>query len=221
MLVRTKRRYYSLIGLLILVCFGCQEETKLEMGEGILGVNITSLPVIQFYSDTTDQNPQYTLSVLKDSIGEFVIEHNFEKDKGFEPESCWLDYYLFQFRVSQSNNVWYQVYTNHSTGKKYWIKKSPNLIFSSWKKFFENSVTNVSKLEFAEQEIKQMPSEFSETICSLDADHCFEVLEVRGPYLLVRSHSVIDCDRSRNKIKRGWIKWTDGKNIIVHYGQSC
>ena len=66
--------------------------------------------------------------------------------------------------------------------------------------------------------IKQTDNENSKTLKKMENEDCFEVLEAKGDWLKIRTHSVLDCSTSKRSIKSGWIKWQKDNKLTIQFG---
>lgn len=96
-------------------------------------------------------------------------------------------------------------------------KKAENKVeLQSWKQCFLQA-HQVSRKEPAENRIKLKPNDKSPAIEYNDMD-CFSVLEVKGSWLKIETAFHCDGYRAyRGETVTGWIKWNDGKKILVDY----
>ena len=83
--------------------------------------------------------------------------------------------------------------------------------YQDWIEFFKEEVSNVSKIDDIEVDIKERPNDSSKKMVLMDSHHCFEILEVKGDWLNIRRHTVLECDSSVNPITSGWIRWRKNK----------
>ena len=211
---------YLLFLLFILSSSNSFAQSNLELGLGIVTVNIDALPKISFYSDTVSKIPVKSISVIKDKNQELVIK-NIKQNAWLKSEGRALDYNIFIFRCTKKRGNWCEVYVNNTNRTKYWIKLNKNLSYLNWSKYLDTQTTWVGKRDEYSLEVKQSPNESSKRIKMMEKDDCFVVLEVKGDWMKVKTNDVLNCSGAKYPVKSGWIRWRKNNRLLIEYGLSC
>ena len=206
-------RYLLLITLIspLILC------AQLKVGQGILKINISNFPSIMMYIDTRQEHPTKKIQIKKDSSGEIVITNREEVDKWFKPEQLFLEYDIFMMRVEAVSGKWIQVYTDNEEGITMWIRADPNLQFIPWQKFLLKEISAIDKHPSFSLDIKASPADKSKTIRKIETTDCFEVLEIKGAWMHIKTNLRSECNDSKKIIKSGWIKWKQDGKLTINY----
>ena len=70
-------------------------------------------------------------------------------------------------------------------------------------------------------EVKTEASEKSATIKKMEKKDCFEVLEVKGDWMKIRTNKGLECNESKRPVKLGWIRWRYKNRLMIGYALSC
>ena len=204
-----------LTSLLLLLSFSLFSQT--DLGIGIVSINFDSNTEMNFYQNTTDKNPSKTLRFFDDpEINSWNIcdlEH--QKD-WLQPESLWLDYHSFNFRVVEKNADWYKVIVNNETGKIMWLENSEITDFHNWEEYLRN-MFSISRLPQTDQKILKSPISDAPEIPYQGQD-CFQVKNMKGEWIEIFTPE--HCEEftdSNSKIKSGWISWRKDNELIIEY----
>ena len=210
------KRFFICILFLPLVSIG---QSKLPSGIGILNIDVIKLPTLKFYNDTSQTKPLKVISVINKN-GKFGFKNQDEVPKWFKPEriSFYEDNDILIIRVDTVIGNWFSIYINDK-GEKLWVKKDINNKYYTWANFFKNKVSNITK-GLDNLEIKQSSNDSSRTIKKIEKEDCFEVLEVKGEWMKIRTHSILECSTSKRPIKIGWLKWRQKDMLTIKFGMS-
>ncbi|MEO6719913.1 MAG: hypothetical protein ABIN67_06080 [Ferruginibacter sp.] len=192
-------------------------QTGLSLGKGILKIDISKLPMILFYTDTTERKPLKTVEVVKDANGEVVIKNREEIDTWFKPEQLFLEYDIFMLRVDTIKGEWLKVYINNENGKAMWTKAAASQRFIEWPKFLLKEISAIDKHPLFNLDIKALPSEKSNTIKKIESADCFEVLEIKGDWMHIKTNLKGECNESKKIIRSGWIRWNQKNKLTINY----
>ncbi len=136
------------------------------------------------------------------------------------PEQLSLDYDIFIIRIDAISGKWYKVITNTEKATVLWTKVEPFKKFVKWPTFLLKETTAIEK-GFTNLDIKTGPSEASKTIKKIETKDCFEVLEVKGNWMRIRTNTNLDCNQSSRPVKSGWLKWRDRNRLTISFGLTC
>jgi hypothetical protein len=200
--------------LLPFVSFG---HSDLPLGVGVISVDFQKSPKLMFYQDTIVSSTPKVISIGRDKEGEYILRN--EKQAGwFKPEQFSLEYDIFIIRVDTVVGSWYRVIVNSEKGTLMWTKKSSEKRFMEWPRFLLNETTAI---DAGPVDIKNAPGTGTKTIRPATKKDCFEVLEIRGDWMRIRTNTKLDCDESGKPIKSGWIKWRDHGKLMIEYFLTC
>lgn len=200
----------------LLVC----GQANIPLGQGILKINYQKLPTIHFYTDTLQQTPARSITVVKDQEGNYSIKNEKEVFKWFLPEQISFDYDIFMIRVDTVSGKWYKVIVNNDNGKTFWTKADNIKKLVKWPEFLLKETTSIDK-GFANLDIKTSPSEKSARLKKIEREDCFEALEIKGDWMKIRTNQTLDCNGSKKPVRSGWIKWKLKNRLAIGYGLSC
>jgi len=190
---------------------------QLKVGQGILKINISNFPSMMLYADTLQESPLRKVEVKKDTSGEVVITDREEVDKWFKPEQLFLEYDIFMMRVDVVSGKWIQVYTDNERGITMWTRVDPNFEFIPWEKFLLKEISAIDKHPSFSLNIKISPADNSKTIRKIEPTDCFEVLEIKGSWMHIKTNLRSECNESKKIIKSGWIKWKQDGKLTINY----
>lgn len=212
-------KYFILLLLLFKApCFG---QKNIPVGQGIIQIDFEKLPSLEFFEDTTSSLPSKKVSVMKDKNQEFIIKNASQVNTWFKPESLWLDYSIFIIRVDTMMGKWMRVYVNNENGQTMWTKIGVTKKFVKWSTFLLKGTSAVDKHPDFNLEIKVSPSSGAKTIKKMETSDCFEVLEVRGDWMKIRTNTTLDCNESTKTISSGWIQWCQNNRLTIQYSLTC
>jgi hypothetical protein len=213
------RKHLSI--LFVLFAIKSNGQKNIDIGQGILFIDYTKMEALTFYEDTSDLNPVMAVSFYRDQHGEFQIKNASNVRSWFNPEGLWIDYDIFIMRVDTSIGGWYRVYVNNDKGTMLWTKANSIKKFEPWDTFLLNETTSISKLPGFDLDIKQSPAKDGETIKKIEDADCFEVIEINGEWIKVKTNETLECSQSEKPVKSGWIKWRHDNKLTISYGLTC
>jgi hypothetical protein len=195
-------------------------QTNLPIGQGVIKIDYTKLPTLRFFADTSQTNPAKTIVISKDKDGEFIIKNSKQVGTWFMPEQISLEYDIFIIRVDTTIGKWYKVVTNTENAATLWTKVEPVKKFVKWSTFLLKETTAIEK-GFANLDIKIAPFDTAKTIKKIETKDCFEVLEIKGDWMRIKTNTKFDCNQSNKPIKSGWLKWRDKNRLTISFGLTC
>lgn len=188
--------------LTIILSLGILTSSAIELGLGIVNIDINKTKEIRFYKNKTDRTPEKTIHLIEKN-GDIVIQED-DYQKWLSPESIHLDYSIFIFRYTAFHDNWVEVIVNNDNGTKLWVRKTETMSIKKWQAFLVESTTAVDPL--IPTEIKLEPSFKSKTIRKSTKKDCFEAIEIRGDWIKIKTNQKLDCNEHPSHIKSGWIK---------------
>ncbi|ANE52320.1 hypothetical protein [Flavisolibacter tropicus] len=201
-----------------LLAFG---QKNINLGLGVLKIDFYKKPTLYFYADTLQKTPAGTVSVIQDKQGEYLIKNSTQVASWFQPEGLWLDYSIFIIRLDTSIGKWHKVVVNNESGRTMWTKSEPIKQVVKWPAFLLKETTAIEKLTEFNLDVKLAPSDGAKTIKKMEQADCFEVLEIKGEWMRVRTNETLECNESKRPIKSGWIRWRYNNRMTIGYGLTC
>src|SRR5947207_5439910 len=123
-------------------------QKNIPVGLGVLKIDFTKLPVLQFYSDTAMKASVKTIRITKNPSEEFTIDNQTEADTWFKPEQLFFEYDIFLIRVDSVVGNWFKVVVNSATGEILWTKADAAKKFIKWQTFLVKGLSSVDKGDF-------------------------------------------------------------------------
>lgn len=191
-----------------------------DIGIGILSVDFSRPFTIDFYANRGDALPVHQVVVIQNRSKDFLLKDEKATLKWFQPEAFWPDYTIFDLRVLEHAGGWYKVVTNTTSRATMWIRERGIYTFHSWPEFLGQQVTTIS-IGNNPLPIKTSPDDSAKTLRSVSPSDCFEVLEVKGDWLRIRTHTVLECSDHPHPVKIGWIRWRAHNRLQITYGKTC
>jgi len=182
-----------------------------QIGEGIVNINFNEHTKLEFYSNSQEKTPVETVEFhIRPESGEIGIKDYGKHEEWLHPEALWLEYEFFFFRCSKKDGDYYEVIVNQETSKKLWLKKSEKVVFKNWGEFLK-SVLSIERI--GQQAIKSAPDDNSKAV-EYQGEDFFNVTEMKGNWV-----KIVEAEVEEEILKpvSGWIKWTDGKKLLVKY----
>ena len=141
----------------------------------------------------------------------------------FRPETLWLDYSLFTFRVVGETESALEVVVDADTGRTLWLRRQPGVVFKSWSRFLTEDVTGFSRLDPASNPLRMSPDPSAPVVPYSGSEEqgweCLAVAEVRGPWARVRRSDL--CAFGDAEPVDGWVRWRDENELLISYGMTC
>jgi hypothetical protein len=187
--------------------------SQAEIGIGIISINFNEETVVDFYETQELQEKVQTLEFFNDEKTNSVSVKNIELHKKWLlPETFWLDYYQFNFRVKSKNENCYEVYV--SDNRTMWIEKKEFTEFVTWEEYLK-SMFIISRTNPNEQKILEKP-ELKANEIQYSGEDCFNVRQMKGNWIEIftPNHCI---DEIGNPIRAGWIKWKEGNKLLINY----
>lgn len=202
----------------ILLLFSTQGWSQTDLGIGLVSINFDKKTVLEFYSDTLTKEPEKVVEFFEDkTINSYNIKDLKKQQEWLKPEILWLDYSAFSLRSLTRSDKWFKVIVNNQTGQTYWLKNTELTEFKDWEEYLKN-MFGVARLPDFQQKIRANPTENSEEI-KYEGTDCFVVKSMKGDWIEISTPDYCDENYTDSKtpLKLGWIKWRQGKNLIIEY----
>ena len=182
-----------------------------KLGIGIVSIDFNDETRIDFYESSDLTKILKTVEFFNDeSINSWNIRNLNSHRNWLQPESLWLDYHQFMFRVKTENIDCFEVYV--SDYKTMWIKKTDLTNFRTWQEYLQN-MFSVERIDKNTQNIYSRPFTKSEIIKSDNKDDCFKVKRMQNDWIEVETNH--HCE-NKKKIT-GWIKWRNNDELLINY----
>jgi hypothetical protein len=188
-----------------------------KLGQGILKINISNLPSVLLYADTNQLEAVKKIELAKEANGETIIRNREEVGSWFKPEQLFLEYDIFMIRVEAVSGKWLLLYTDNEKGTTMWTKAGAGFTFIPWQKFLLKEISSIEKHPAFNLDIKASSSDNARTIKKIETTDCFEVLEINGAWMHIRTNLRGECNESKMIIKSGWIKWKQDNKLTINY----
>lgn len=184
-----------------------------DIGMGIVSINFNAETVIDFYKSPDLQVKMKSLEFFDDKKINSINIKNLDLHKEWlQPETLWLDYYQFNFRVKSKYENCYEVYV--SDNRTMWIENKEFIEFLSWEDYLIRMFA-VTRTNPKEQKILENPDLKATEIPYSDED-CFNVRKMSGNWIEIFTPN--HClEEIKNPIKAGWIKWKEGNKLLINY----
>lgn len=183
-----------------------------EMGLGMAAPDFYDQKVFYFYNGPNLQKsiPDHTATdsiVFRESD-----HHHFEityAPPWFYPASLKLDYEILYLKIIAMNRDWVQVEVNKKTGLSSWINPSSARLMM-WPEFLL-TVHSVELKNPADNPVRARPFLHSDPV--LKQEHSF-----LKPVLIKDQWMQVELLQDNfEKTGGGWIRWQDGKSLLVSY----
>lgn len=181
-----------------------------EIGTGIVKPHITPGSVLYFYGV-----PSHGVSL--DDVAPFdsllIGESRYGLDvtyapPWFVPEGLKMDYEILLLRAMTVTRDWIEVVVNRTNGMTRWVRRD-QVSFQEWSDFLL-SVYSVELMNPKRNPLRSGPSE--KTAIIKTNTRILYPLAVRGFWLRVSTTEPFD-----RVLRSGWIRWTDGKHLLISF----
>jgi len=135
----------------------------------------------------------------------------------FSPKNFNPELQIIQFECTKTSGNYWEVFINKGKTLKKLIRKDTNtFLFEDWKTHFYSIMTVYDKYN----PLRIHPNETSDIVNIEDKENIiFCISEIDGDWVKLQCIDAcgIVCDKSIS----GWVKWTDGKKILIEMYYSC
>jgi hypothetical protein len=142
----------------------------------------------------------------------------FEPSSEFIPFEFYKDYYVLKFELADRRNDSLWVYTDKKMSiKKKLLADKRMFLIENWKDFFIGSMID---FDYELNPLKKYPNENTGVLKNVDYNNIvFEIIDVKNDWINIKCSE--RCGYScENKIS-GWIKWNNGKDVIIKFSSTC
>ena len=198
--------------ILVFTQFLCHSQG--EIGIGVLSVKFDEQTKINFYQTSELEKKLHTIEFFEDeSINSLNIRNLNEHKKWLQPESLWLDYYHFNFRVKSKKPDCYEVYV--SDKQTMWIENKEFTDFYSWEEYLKQ-MFSITRKNPREQKIYDKPDIKAKEVEHSAGDDCFNVKTLKGNWIEIFTPK--HCSGETDiQLRSGWIKWRDENGLLINY----
>lgn len=190
-------------------------QKNISLGMGMLKIDYRQLFLLELYADTNTVSPTQSLRIIKNQSEEYSIE-NQDSNAWFKPEQLFFEYDIFLMRVDTLAGNWYKIQVNSATGATLWTKADTAKKFINWKTFLLNEISAVDKGDY-NLDIKTTPSDKAPTIKKIETTDCFQVLEIKGDWMKIKTNKEMECSESKKQVTSGWIRWRQNNRLTINY----
>lgn len=189
-----------------------------DLGIGIVEINFDQNTVLDFYASPKDKAPIKKIEFFNDeAINGWNIRDIDNQKKWLKPEVLHLDYSAFIFRCLSVKGDWQQVIVDNEKGTTYWLKKTAVTTFKDWETYLKG-MFSVKRLADNNQKIRTSSSQKANEI-KYEGQDCFQVKSMKGDWIQIFTPD--NCDEEnkekQTKLILGWIKWREGKKLLIEY----
>lgn len=202
------------------LCIGARPPDRL--GIGIATVDVAQGTRIDLFDGPDSQTPVATVEIEEDAARlTFIL--SLSSPDWLRPETLWLDYSLFAFRVVAATDDAYEVVVDGETGRTLWIRRQPAVEYKPWARYLVENVTGLSRLSPASNPLRAFPDAAAPVVPYSGSEakgwDCLAVAEVRGEWARVRLSDL--CAFGGAEPVDGWVRWRDGDDLLIGYGLTC
>ena len=201
---------------------GATEAPPEVVGLGIASVSVETGVRLDLFAEPDATDPVLTVELVEDpSILSIVLAS--EAPEWFRPETLWLDYSLFTFRVVSATDAALEVVVDAEGGRTLWLRRQPAVEFKPWVQFLVEDVTGFSRVDPASNPLRVSPDPSASIIPYSGSEYhgweCLAVAEVRGEWARVRLSDL--CAFGDTEPVDGWVRWRDQNELLIGYGMTC
>lgn len=193
-----------------------------RLGLGIATVEVTDGTRLDLFETPDSSTPLATVEIEEDAANLTFVLSPASPD-WLRPETLWLDYSLFAFRVVTATDAAYEVVVNQETGRTLWLRRQSSVEFKPWKRYLVENVTGFSRIAPESNPLRALPNDAAIVIpYSGSEEHgweCLAVAEVEGDWVRVRLSDL--CAYGDAKPVDGWLRWRVGDELLIGYGLTC
>jgi hypothetical protein len=187
-----------------------------DLGIGFVHINFEQNAVLDFYASPKDKAPIKKIEFFNDeSINSWNIRDIDNQQKWLKPEILHLDNFGFIFRCLRVKGDWQEVVVDNEKGTTYWLKKSALTTFKDWETTLKE-MFSVQRLADKNQKIRNLPSNKSNEIQYEERDF-FHVKSMKGDWIQIFTPDYAEDYDIKTKVISGWIKWREGKKLLIEY----
>lgn len=191
--------------------------SDLELGVGIVVVDIYKTAEIHFYKAKGDKTPDRSIKLVN-TKSEIFVEPSSHKE-WLAPENLWLDYSILNFCYTRQEGEWVEVVVNEKSGLRRWIRVNEHVVAVPWPKFLLDYTTVVEPIESVF--VRTAPYAESKAIRKTTSQDCFEAMEIKDDWIRIRTSQGLECSEHPEPITTGWIKWKEGNKLVIRYFLTC
>ena len=202
-----------------------------RLEEEISGVGILSYTALESYSKDTgtrieilnlDGSVYCTIRLEEEAVtfegGEGISVENTQRlleEYQFNPRLFYPEYELMEFVVLNISDDHYYISIDSGSNEKMVRKDKGHFIYNSWEDYIQ---TKYLSFDPEENPIRVAPNDSSEIVYPYN-DYFFKAIEVQGNWIKIECND--DCKICDKGKLAGWIKWRDGKKLLVSTGSVC
>lgn len=192
-----------------------------RLGVGIAVVDV--VPGVRFglFEAPGDAVPVATVDIVADEANHTVALGPSAPD-WLHPETLWLDYSVFTFRVVRVTDEAMEVVVDTQAGRTLWLRPQPGIEFKPWTRYLVENVTALERLDPASNPLRAGPDASAPSVPVEPGEtDCFAAVEVRGEWARVETSDLCSGDPNVVPVEGAWVRWQDGTRLLIGYGTSC
>lgn len=202
-----------------------------RLEEEISGVGVLSYKSPEPYSEgagggieilNLDGSVYCTISLEEGTVtfeGEEVIQiENTQRlldEYQFNPRFFYPEYEFMEFVVLNVSDNHYHISVDSGSNEKMIRKDESHFIYHSWEDYIQ---TKYLSFDPQENPIRVAPNDSSGIVYPYN-DYFFKAIEVQGDWIKIECND--DCKTCDKGKLTGWIKWREGKELLVSTGSVC
>lgn len=202
-----------------------------RLDEEISGIGVLSYKGPEPFSEGTgsrieilnlDGSIYCTISLEEGAItfdgGEVVQIDNTQRlseEYHFNPRLFYPEYELLEFVVLNISESHYHISIGSVSDEKMVRKGGSQFDYHSWEDYIQ---TKYLSFDPKENPIRVAPDNDSEIVYAYN-DYFFKAIEVQGDWIKIECNN--DCKTCDKGKLTGWIKWKEGKKLLVSTGSVC
>lgn len=137
------------------------------------------------------------------------------EDYKFNPKLFYPEYELLEFFVLKVTDTHYYVSIDKDSNRKMIKKNESQFNYNIWEDYIKNKYLSFDSVN---NPIRESPEASSEIIYKYN-DYFFEVIEVNGDWVKIECSDA--CKACDNGNLSGWIKWREGKKLLIKTATIC
>ena len=203
----------------LLLALALESAPQDRLGIGFAMVEVSAGVRLDLFDSASATESVATIEIVERN-GDLVIA---PASDWLRPETLWLDYSLFVFRVVTVSGDAYEVVVNEGRGGRSGSCPQRAVEFRPRAStFLVEDVTGLNRLSPATDPLRATPALNAETIpyaAEADGWDCLAVAEVRGAWVRVKLSDL--CTHGGAEPVDGWVRWRDGDRLLIGYGLTC
>ena len=142
-------------------------------------------------------------------------EKRLREDYDFDPQYYYPEYSIIGFTVLKITESYYHISIGSGSNEKMVTKDRSQFDYHSWEDYIQTKYLSFNPRE---NPIKAAPDDSSEIVYPYN-DYPFKAIDVQGDWIKIEcTDDCRTCDKGK---LTGWIKWREGKELLVSTSWVC